>query len=320
MAQISNTLLSYDTRAVSEHPEDVSSQIYNIDPADTPVVSLAGTRKVSNTLFEWLTEDLTAASAGTPEVEGFETTRASSEVTNRLNNYVQILTRNATVSGTQQALKNFGKSSQMAWQMARKSKELKRDVNYSLVHPQAANAGSGVAPGTARQSAMLNSWIKTNVDRGAGGLNPTGDGSDVATNGAQRVLTETLVNNVMQDCYTNGAEPTTMLVGPFNKGTVAGFGGRAISREIIDQNMAGSNVTVYASPWGNLKIVPHRWQQERDAWIVDPKRIRIAYLRNFQSQELSRIGDAVTRQILVEYGLQVDTEKAHGLVADLTTA
>jgi len=318
MAKVTNAVTSYQTRAVSEHPEDVSDIIYNIDPADTPVVSLAGTRKVSNTTYDWLTEALTTASAGTPKEEGFETARDASNVTSRLSNIVQILTRNATVSGTQESMKLFGKSSQMAHQMARKSKELKRDVNYSIVHPQAKATGSD--PNTPRKSAMLNSWVKTNVSMGTGGANSTGDGSDVRTNGTQRALTQGLINGVMQDCYTNGAEPTTILVGPFNKTVIDAMGGRGISREIIDNNQVGSSVSVFASSFGNLKVVPHRFQQERDCWLLDPKHIRICYLRNFQSQELSRIGDASTRQILVEYGLQVDNEKAMGHVADLTTS
>lgn len=321
MARVTNSVTSYQSKTVSETPEDVSDIIYNIDPADTPMVSLAGTRKVTNTIFEWLTESLTAASSGTPVEEGFETSRDTSSMTARQNNYVQILTRNATVTGTQTALKLFGKSSQMAHQMARKSKELKRDVNYSIMHPQIKNAGSDAAnPGTPRQSAMLNSWVKTNVDYDTvSGQNPTGDGTDNRTDGTQRAFTQDMVNETMQLCYTNGAEPTTLMVGPYNKTVVSGFGARGISRSMIDEQQAGSNVVVYQSDFGVLKVVPHRWQRERDAWLIDPKHVRIAYLRNFQTQELSRIGDAQTRQILVEYGLQVDNEKAHGLIADLTT-
>lgn len=318
MAKVTNAVTSYQTRAVSEHPEDISSVIVNIDPADTPAVSLFGTRKVTNTLFEWLTEELTAASAGTPKEEGFEIVRETSDVTTRLNNYVQILTRNATVSGTQQSMKLLGKSSQMSHQMARKAKELKRDVNYSIMHPQAKAAGAD--PSTPRNSAMLNSWIKTNVDMGVGGAHPTGDGSDVRTNGAQTALTQAKINETMQLCYQNGAEPTTMMVGPFNKTVVSTFGGRSIAREMIDSNVAGGNVTIFASDFGNLRVVPHRWQQERDCWLIDPKYIKVAYLRNYQSQEMSRIGDAQTRQLLVEYGLQVDNEKSQGLIADLTTS
>ena len=318
MAKISEAVTSYMTRTVSEMPEDVSSQIYAIDPSDTPFVSLAGTRKVTNTLFEWLTDDLTTASAGTPKEEGFQTVREASELTTRHNNYVQILTRNATVSGTQQSLKLLGKNSQMSYQMAKKAKELKRDVNYSIMHPQIKAAGSD--PSTPRQSAMLNSWITTNVKSGTGGTVATGDGSDTYGNGTQRALTQDLINQCMQQCYQNGAEPNTILVGPFNKAVISTFGGREIARQMIDADRAGANIQIFTSDFGNLRVVPHRWQQERDCWLVDPKMVRIAYLRNYQTTELGRIGDGQTRQLLVEYGLQVDNEKAHGLVADLTTS
>ena len=40
-------------------------------------------------------------------------------------------------------------------------------------------------------------------------------------------------------------------------------------------------------------------------------------LRPFQTQELGRIGDSDTRMILIEYGLEMKNEKAHGAIFDL---
>ena len=54
--------------------------------------------------------------------------------------------------------------------------------------------------------------------------------------------------------------------------------------------------------------------------IVDPEFAKVSYLRDFQTIDISTIGDAETKMIVVEYGLEVSNEAAHGVVADLTTS
>jgi len=43
-------------------------------------------------------------------------------------------------------------------------------------------------------------------------------------------------------------------------------------------------------------------------------------LRNMESSDLARTGDSQRKQILTEWTLEVRNEKAHGLIADLTTS
>ena len=45
---------------------------------------------------------------------------------------------------------------------------------------------------------------------------------------------------------------------------------------------------------------------------------RMAYLTQTNQKELARTGHAERRLISVEYGLQVDNEAAHGVVADVS--
>jgi hypothetical protein len=44
--------------------------------------------------------------------------------------------------------------------------------------------------------------------------------------------------------------------------------------------------------------------------------VAVAYLRAFEPQELGRVGDAVTRDIISEYTLEIRHPDAHALVAD----
>jgi hypothetical protein len=54
--------------------------------------------------------------------------------------------------------------------------------------------------------------------------------------------------------------------------------------------------------------------------LVDPEFAKVSYLRDFQTIDISTIGDAETKMIICEYGLEVSNEAAHGVVADLTTS
>jgi hypothetical protein len=77
---------------------------------------------------------------------------------------------------------------------------------------------------------------------------------------------------------------------------------------------------VYMSDFGTLTVVPNRFQRARDAWILDPEYASVCYLRPIQQVELAKTGDAEKGMMLAEFGLKVDNEAAHGIVADLTTS
>jgi hypothetical protein len=112
------------------------------------------------------------------------------------------------------------------------------------------------------------------------------------------------------------------MVGPVNKQRVSGFAGIAEIRREVTGNKPGVIIgaaDVYVSDFGAVSVVPNRFQRERDAFVLDPEYASVAFLRPFQTVELAKTGDAEKRMILVEWGLKVNTEAAHGLAADLTT-
>jgi len=309
---VSNSFKTYDAQA---NREDLSDAIYNIDPFDTPLVTLAGTRNVSNVTFDWQVENLKAVDDDNAQVEGFELVRSAAQPTVRVSNVAQISKRDATVSGSQNAANPAGKNREMAHQMAMRSKELKRDMETILSGTQGRANGSSSA---ARKTRALESWLATNVLRGANGDDAATE-ADAPTDGTQRPFTEDLLKECLQSCYTNGAEPTKLLVGPYNKGVVSGFVGRETARQNIEKERVQATVSLYAGDFGTLTVMPSRWIRERTAFLLDPSYVRIAYYRKFRQEPLAKIGDAETRMILAEYGLQVDNEAAHGAIADLTT-
>ena len=140
-----------------------------------------------------------------------------------------------------------------------------------------------------------------------------------ASNANKRDLTETLLKNVLQSCFSNGGEPSLEICGPVNKQVISGFTGRSQARQFVDANMVEASVSIYSSDFGELKIVPSNLSREISLLLVDPEYAKVSFLRDFNVQDIAKVGDAETKMIVVEFGLEVSNEAAHGLVADLTT-
>jgi|TARA_B100001094_G_C18081135_1_gene745250 hypothetical protein len=311
MAKVTN---AFDTYTATADREDLSNIIYNISPMQTPFMSSIGTRNVKNVVFDWQTESLPTPS-GTGQLEGFELSRAASTATARVSNVCQISYRDATVTGSQDASDAAGKRSEMAHQLAIMAKALKRDMEEALSQKGAKTTGNAT---TARQTGGFESWITTNDSRGTNGAS-TGGGA-APTDGTQRALTETLLKDVLELMFASGAEPNLAICGPHNKQVISGFTGRSQARQMVDANTVEASVSIYSSDFGELKIVPSNRSRERSLLLVDPEFAKVSYLRSFDTIDIATIGDAETKMIVVEYGLEVSNEAAHGVVADLSVS
>ena len=311
MAKVTN---AFDTYSATSDREQLSNVIYNISPQATPFMSAIGKNSIKNVVFDWQTGTLPTAS-GAGQLEGFELSRAAATATSRVSNVAQISSRDATVTGSQQASDPAGKKSEMAHQLAIMAKALKRDMEVALCQKGAKTTGNAT---TARVTGGFESWITSNVSRGTNGA---GNGGGAApTDGTQRALTEALLKTVLQSCFTNGGEPSMAICGPVNKQVISGFTGRSSARQMVDANTVEASVSIYASDFGELKIVPSNFSRERSLLLVDPDYAKVSYLRDFKTVDISTVGDAETKMILAEYGLEMSNEAAHGIVADLTTS
>ena len=312
MAQINNVFDTYDAQA---DREQLSNVIYNISPTATPFMSSIGKNSIKNVVFDWQTEALPTVDA-TGEIEGFRLDGATSAstATVRKTNVAMISKRDATVSGSQETSDPAGKKSEMAHQLAIMAKALKRDMETALCQKGARTTGSNTQ---ARVTGGFESWMTSNVSRGTNG---TSGGDGVApTDGTARALTEPLLKSVLQSCFQNGGEPSLAICGPVNKQVISGFTGRSQARQFVDANTVEASVSIYASDFGELKIVPSNFSRDRSLLLVDPEYAKVSYLRDFKTVDIATVGDAVTKMLLVEYGLEVGNEAAHGIVADLTT-
>ena len=317
MAVTANTNETYD---VSTIREDLSDALASITPTETIFMSTIGTRNAENTYFEWSEVDLAAAGSNR-QIEG-DVGLSNSAPTNavRKGNYTQISAKVVEVSSTATAVNGVADAQTVARQVAYKLSEMKRDMEKMLLDNVAASAG---ASGTARQTAGLPAFLTTNTARGTGGADGTTSGSGsagypdaAATDGTQRAITETILKGVIADCWDAGAEPSVVLCGSSNKQTISTFTGNATRYKEAEDSKLNAAIDVYISDFGELQIVPARHIRARDVFVLDPNYAAVAFLQTAKQEPLAKTGLSVRRLISAEYGLQVTSEKAHGVIAD----
>jgi hypothetical protein len=324
MTIIANTTLVFDIKGVRE---ELSNIIYNLSPEDTPFISNAGRDSVDNTLYEWQRDALAAAVSTNAQLQGDDIAAFDAvTATVRMGNRTQISRKAIIVAGTTNAVSTAGRKQELAYQITKRSAEIKRDIEKNALDNVGAVAGnSTTAPKTGTMGATIGSIDGTNVSMGATGTNPT-DAllfTDPRNDGTQRAATEALLKVVLSGVWVNGGSPDTIMVGPFNKSVFSGFAGIATKtyfQEAARPAAIIGSADVYVGEFGTYSIVPNRFQRDRDAWVLDFEYIDVVYLRPFRVEELAKTGDAEKRMLLAEWGLKVKTDFSQGLLADLLTS
>lgn len=323
MPIITNTYTAWDAKGIRE---DLSDVIYRISPTETPFVSSVGKGTVEQQYFEWQNDALAAASTSNAQVDGNDYTSFPAVTpTQRLANYTQISTKQVLVSGRLDRVKKAGRKSEVAYQLALRAAELKRDIEATATQNNPGVAGSdAVASQTASFESFMN--VAQNSSRGTGGAAPTLSGGTAGypnaapTDGTARTFTEALLKGVLQGVWQSGGHNKVLMVDGTQKQTASTFTGIATLRHETGQGMTRivAAADVYVSDFGEVQIVPNRFSRHRSALVLDPSFIEIVYLRPFQQIELAKTGDAEKRLLLVDWGLKVNHTGACGIVADLT--
>lgn len=325
MAGITNTFEVSQTVGIRE---DLSDIINNIAPTDTPFWTAIKQGKANNTSPEWQTDTLAAAAANA-QLEGDEATFAAVVATQRLKNQTQISRKTVIVSGTNESVDSAGRDSELAYQIAKLSKELKRDIEAALCGKNPVTAAAGGPPTTtARTSGGFELWVTTNVNLATAGTagvsvaKTAGQPTNAAalTDGTQRVFDEEDLKSVVQAAWTAGGQPTLLMVGAFNKRQVSGFTGNATRTINANDKRLQNAIDVYAHDFGELTVVPNRFSRDRTAMVVDPEYWELAWLRPTAMTPLAKTGDAEKRMIVCEWTLKALQEASSGKVADLVTS
>ena len=284
--------------------EDVESVIQNITPHKTPFIASVGNTKVKNTLHEWLEDELKAPAGSNAAVEGADEEATVRDIPTRLKNYTQILTDTFKVTATQDAVDTIGRSKTSTYQLEKSLKYLNTELEYTAINSAAYNAG---AAGTAREMMGLEGFITTN------------DFSFDSTANTN-LFTEKILMNMSEAIFEASEDDNhVLLVNGTTAQQIAGWDDN--SRITVNTNASEKKlvmaVMVLETPFGTIKLVTDRYievttatEEYTSAYLYEPGKIDVGWLRNFKTNELAKTGDSRKYQTVGEATLIVKSEKA----------
>lgn len=308
---------TYETYDVTNIPEEKFEKIYMFEREETPVFSSVRKTNIKSTSPEWQIDSLRAPGDNI-RVQGDQFTNTARTPTSFAKNHTQILWDVISITGTNQAVDHYGYPNEMKYQKAKAAKEIKRDIERAMVQNNASVAGS---TGTGGEMGGIETYITTNVSRGAGGSNGgynSGTGLTAApTDGTQRVFTEDLYLSVRQLMYDNGANAKEIHLSPFNKMRMSTFTGNA-TRVSNEKNKITNAIEFYEDDFGVISCKKNPRQRTRVAILYDFDNVGALMLRK-QEGKLAKTHDSDEEFILFEMTQRV-VEKGLGIIADLTTS
>lgn len=306
--------------AIGEN-EDLEQDIYDISPTETPFMTAIGRGKATNTLHEWQTDALAAASSTNAAIDGDEAATSTATPTVRFGNYCQILQKTPRVTGTLRATSTAGRADEYSYQVAKRAKELKRDLESSLLSGNAGEDGSAL---TARTMAGAGAWLWDNVqETGAGATATTVTvTSSVPTTaviqGTPTAMTESDLSTLLEAIWDDGGDPTAIYCDGTNKKAISGFAGIATLYRDTGQSKKQASILgaadLYISDFGEVRVYADRFADTNTVYVMDLDYWEVGYLRPMQTNPLAKTGDSDRAQLLCEATLVAKNPSSSGKI------
>jgi hypothetical protein len=294
--------------------EDVQDKIWDISPTETPFGSSIGSNKAANVVHQWIEDELQPA--GFQAVaQGSNAGDTEEHVGIRRTNNTQIFRGVVTVSETMQAVTQYGIKKMASYLAAKRTKEIKRDIEYTFLGNQA------IAPGSPDDAATPNADEATATKMASAQyMIDAGNIDDNSSTPAP--LTETMILNIMETVYTEGGYPKMLLCPPNQANVIAAFAtasASGISRQLVnDISTLTAVVDVIRTPFGTLNVSLDRFMRTSDVFLIDTEFWYKSILRPSTLQPLAKTGSSVRMMIETELTLQGSAFKSSGLISFLS--
>jgi hypothetical protein len=295
--------------------------ISNLSPQDVPFCSMTGKESVQQTLFQWQTDALAPVDTSNAVIEGSAATSATLSPTTVVNNNTQILRKVVQVSDTANVTANYGRGKELQYQMEKKGKEIKRDLEYTLLNNGVKVAGDAV---TARKTAGFISLVAANAaadpDTGAVVHKNAAAGDGVT-------FTEAELFDITYQLYIAGSSANVIMFHPKHanffsalqeRSTAAGAGAGNRQRIFENTEKFAVYVSTVVDPLGQeYKLIPNRWMPEDQVFVFNSSDWTQMVLRAPSRTKLAKDGSYEKWMIEMEVGLRHRNPFASGIL-DLT--
>ena len=303
--------------ATGTNREDLGNVVWDVSPTDTPGLTAMGKNQATATSHDFITDKLEDAAANAVlEGDDANPQRAGSRV--RLSNYTQILSKTAKVSGTQErVLKGGGIKSELAYQVARRIREMKRDMEYAIYGM--SNAKVGGAEGTAREMGSFDTYVVDGWSGGATSTPPTGNGVDTGTKGTARPL-EDAWRPALEGLFnrSGGNENVLAIMGANQRAAFSDLPGTSTRYVTTDDRRLEASIDVYNGDFHTVTAAPDRFCRTDAVYVQDNEFVKCSELRPMFTKPLPEGGDYSAKQVIWEATLEVSNPDAHLVIDSLT--
>lgn len=284
------TTYSYDDRAIRESLLDM---IVNIDPTEDYLYRTLTKSSADQPYHQWLKDTLKSPELNA-QVEGADASFAARTNPSRSANYTQIIRVDFQVSGSDRESNSAGFQDRYTYEMQKAMKEWRRDAEFSIVRGTMIS-GSGSA---SRQMAGIKTSITT--------LNTSQSGVS---------FSENILNDYLQNAWSQGGNVDTILVGGRLKRRISGF--TSANTRFVDAptEKVFAAVDVYESDFGRVEMVKHRYitvsgDTNNDVVGIEKGKWAVAHLREPKYVPLAKTGDSEKGMILGELTLEARAENS----------
>ena len=321
MAQATGATSSYDEPiATGGNREDLSDVLFDVSATETPFLMAAKKGKATATSHDWLTDELEDP-AENAHVEGDDAAPVDAAPRNRLSNFTQIFKKHAVVTGTQETvLKGGGVKSEMAYQVSRRMKAMKRDAEKAMVG--VATAKEAGDDSTARKMGSLQSYMTDKSFQGGDtAVAPSGNGVDTGDAGTDRDFDEAIFKAGLEALWNNsgGNENILAIVGSKVRGIISEFNNAQTRYVTTDDKKLVASIDVYDGDYHTVTVTPDRYSDASSCFLLDTEYAAVADLRGAFAKDLAVLGDSTRKEIVWETTLEVCNPDAHIQIAGLNT-
>lgn len=314
--------------------EDVLDLVINIDPFDTPFVTMAPKTTCSHTLHEWVQDTLAATATATSTWnEGAAFSAGTLTSRSRVINWCEIFRKDIEVSNTQRAVSPIGVRDEYAYQIMKASREIARDMENAMFRPASSTATG--ASDAARKMKTFESFLQTNS-----GYAHSTFLSNTGTNDSTSAypIYENDFNSMLQAIYQSGGNPDVVFVSPSVKRQISKYdgsmrtGASTTTTSNLTRNIEAAGrrvvaeVNFYESDFGPIQVILDRWVPQatntstagsdiRGRMVfLERTRNRLAFLRPLRHVPLPPAGDSTRGLIVGELTYECLAEKGSGIL------
>lgn len=275
--------------------ESVLDLITNIDPVENYVVSNFQ-RSTAVDEFHFTPRDTLRTATNRAGVEGADPSYTGNDPVKALN-MLQIVDVGFNVTDSETATDRYGSpEDRIAYETEKALKDWANSAEFSVLRSTLVTGNNS----TARQMAGLKSSLT------------------ISTSQSGVSLTETIVNDYLQNAWTAGSNVDLILAPMYHKRKLSAFTGNGATKFYNQEDKRlVTPIEIYESDASSspIKLVAHRFMKistdtHYDILGVEMDKFAIAYLREPKVRPLAKTGDAENRQVIGELTLEVRSDLA----------